>query len=302
MNIPANGRLKSYLDDLDRIQATLDRTHRQISSGTRVGVPSDDPAAVPAILDTQASIEIDEQVTANLKQVSAELLAGDSALQQAARLLDQAITLGAQGANSITDPSQYETLAAQARGIQESLVGIAATAVNGRYIFSGDRDGQPLYAIDPDSPNGVTSLGPATSTIRILDRQGVELWRARTAADIFDHGDAAGGNVFAAVAGLLAALSSGDAAASQTAVAQLQTAGGHLNQQLGLYGMAETRVADAISASSRALVSENQALGSLRDTDVAGAAITLSQTGLQQQAALSIGARLAQRSLFDFMA
>jgi flagellin-like hook-associated protein FlgL len=302
MTIFLNGRLQSYIDDLDRIQSALDTTQRQISSGIRVGVASDDAAAVPSILRTQAEIGLDEQTLANLNQVRAQLQAGDSALQQAVKLLDQAISLGAQGASSTADSSKYSALLQQARAVQLSLVDIAATAANGRYIFSGDRDEGPLYELDPGQPNGVRQLAPAESTTRIVDRQGQDVWRPLTATEIFDSGGPTGGNVFAAVTKLVAALDSEDAAAAQTSVRDIKAASEHLNRQLGIYGMAENRVDEAISASASAMVADKQALSGLRDTDVAAAAIALSQAGLQQQAALSVGSQFSRRSLFDFLA
>jgi flagellar hook-associated protein 3 FlgL len=299
---PLNGHLEGYLNDLDRIQSALDKTQRQISSTVRVGVASDDPGAVPDILRSQSAIAREQQVQANLNQVSAELASGDSALQQAAKFMDQAVTFAAQGANDTTDVTQYQTLLGQVHALRDAMVGVAATTVNGRFIFSGDRDSAPLYVLDASASNGVRLNAVAESTVSITDGAGVEVWHPRTAAEIFDAGSGQGPSVFAALGALATALEAQDPKASQDALAQLKTAAEHLNQQLGLYGIGETRVAAAISASSRAAVAEKQQLGTVRDTDVPAAAIELSQLGIQQQAALSVGARISQRNLFDFLA
>lgn len=302
MMLPVTNGHNGYLDDLDRIQSALDTVQRQISSGVRVGMASDDPGAVPPILNGQIAIAMDEQIQANLNDVKAELESGDSALQQAGKLMDQAISVAAHGANGATTPTEYQMLLQQALGIQQAIFGIASTSVNGRYIFSGDRDDRPLYIADANQANGVLQIAPATSTVRITDRNGVEVWRRRTAAEIFDFGDASGGNVFAAISGLVAALRGQDAGQAEDAAANLKNAADHLNQQLGLYGIGETRVDDSLNASSKAVISEKQDLGKRRDTDVAGAAIQLSQMTIRQQAALSVGARISQRSLFDYLA
>src|SRR5438270_7941736 len=122
--LPAvNGHTQGYLDDLDRIQSSLNTLQRQISSGVRVGIASDDPGAVPEILKTQAGIGMNQQVQTNLNQVKTQLDTGDSALQHAIKLMDQAISIGAQGGSSTGTPV-YDTLLLQAQSIQESLIGI----------------------------------------------------------------------------------------------------------------------------------------------------------------------------------
>src|ERR1019366_1868328 len=137
-----NGPSEQFLTDLDQIQSAMNTVQRQLSSGLRVGQASDDPSAVPSILNTQSEIARNTQAQANLKQVGAELQTGDSSLQQAVALIEQAITLGAQAGDADNNAAQNATLAAQVQGIQEQLVNLSNTNVNGRYIFSGDSDQQ----------------------------------------------------------------------------------------------------------------------------------------------------------------
>jgi len=300
-----NGSTEKYLADLDRIQAAMDLVQRQMSSGVRVERPSDDPAAVSSILDKQSQIAASTQAQSNLNQLKTELDTGDSALQQAIKAVEQAISLSTQ-AGSTLSASQSATLLQQAQDIQSELVNASRTVVDGRYIFSGDLDQRPLYALDAAQPNGVAQLASATSTRAVSDPGGGIIWTAKTALEIFDtrnaDGSVAPGNVFAAVGSLITALKNNDTSAAQAAGDSLKAADDHLNQQLGLYGIAQNRVADAVNATASRLVTEKQDLSGLRDTDVASAAVELSQITLQQQAALSARAKVPPRSLFDYLA
>ncbi|MGA3099057.1 MAG: flagellin [Bryobacteraceae bacterium] len=302
---PVNGVTQSYLDSLDRIQSTLDSVTQQVSSGIRVGQPSDDPSAVPGILDTLSQIAQDTQTKTNLNEVSNELSAGDNALQNAVTVLGQAISLGSEAASPQT-PTQNADLLQQAQAVQQQLVDLSATTVNGRYIFSGDLDDQPLYALDASQPEGVKQLASATSTRTITDGAGATLWVPLTAQEIFDpknaDGSAATGNVFAAVNSLVQALQNNDQTAAGTAVDSLKAADDYLSQQLGFYGIAENRVADTLTSLGSSLATENQSLSNLRDADVAGDAIELTQVQTQQQAALSVGSKLSQLNLFSYLA
>lgn len=305
--LPAvNGPSEQFLTDLDRIQSAMNTVQRQLSSGLRVGQASDDPSAVPCILGTQSEIARNNQAQTNLNQVSTELQTGDSSLQQAVTLIEQAITLAEQTGSGDNNDTQNATLAAQVQSIQEQLVNLSNTTVNGRYIFSGDFDQQAAYALDSTQPNGVQQLAPPTSTLVITDTNGNPLWTPMTAQQIFDarnaDGTTAAGNVFAAVNSLLTALQNNDSSAALGTVDSLKTADDYLNQQLGLIGIAENRVTDATTAASKSVTTEQQNLSGLRDADTAGDAMQLTQLNTQQQAALSARAAMSQYNLFDFLA
>ena len=296
-----NGPSEQFLTDLDRIQSAMDTVQRQVSSGLRVGQASDDPAAVSSILRTQSEIALNTQVQANLSHVKSELLTGDTSLQQAVALMEKAITLAEQASAGAGSDVQNAALALQIQGIQQQLVGLSNTKVNGRYIFSGDTDQQPAYALDATQPTGVRQVSTANSTQVIVDVTGNPLWTPKTAREIFDAQDGTG-NVFASVQSLLTALQNNDKSTALATVDSLKTADDHLNQQLGLYGIAETRVTDAVNTDTKAIANETQILGNLRDADTAGDALLLTQLNTQQQAALSARATMSQYNLFDFLA
>ena len=305
--LPAvKGPSEQFLTDLDRIQSAMNTVQRQLSSGLRVGQASDDPSAVPSILNTQSEIAQNNQAQTTLNQVGTELKSGDSSLQQAVALLDKAITVASQAGSTVNGDTQIATLAGQVQDIQEQLVGLSNTSVGGRFIFSGDHSQQAAYALDSTQPNGVRQLAPGNSTLAITDTNGNTLWKPMTAQQIFDARDtggaAAAGNVFAAVNSLLTALQNNDSSAAGGTMDSLKAADDHLNQQLGLIGIAETRVTDATTAAAKSVTTEQQELSSLRDADTAGDAVELTQLNTQQQAALSARAKMSQYNLFDFLA
>jgi len=301
---PISGTTQQFLAGLDRIQLEMNAVQGELSSGIRVGRPSDDPAAVASILGVQTELAVATQSQTNLDQVKTELQTSDSALQSAVQAIDQALAIAAQGATS-TSSTARTTLIDQVQAIQEQLVSITQTKVSGRYIFSGDLDQQPLYALDSTQPNGISHLAVTTSTRVITDGAGRSIWVPKTAQEIFDarnpDSTPASGNVFDAVNQLLSALKSGDTTGAATAADALNAANDHLNQELGLYGIAENSIAEASAAVATDMTSTKQNLSTLRDADIAGDAIRLSQLNLQQQAALSARSSMSKLNLFDFL-
>src|SRR5689334_13298281 len=121
--LPAvNGSTESYLNSLRRIQSAMDVVERQVSSGLRVGQASDDPAALPAILESVSRIALRKQSLSNMNQLQAELESGDAALQQAVKLLDQATSVASEVAGMTSGDTNWTTLAAQVRDLQARLV------------------------------------------------------------------------------------------------------------------------------------------------------------------------------------
>jgi flagellar hook-associated protein 3 FlgL len=301
-----SGSTQQYLSDLQNMNSELNTLSQQLSSGLRVSSVADDPLAVPQIMELQAQIGRLQQTKTNLTNLQPELQTGDAALQQAMTNVESAISIASQASNSLTTPGSMTALATQVQGIMANLVKLSNTSSNGRYIFSGDLDQQPLYALDASQPTGVQQLATATSTRGITDSTGTQIWLSKTSSEIFDHRNPdttpATDNVFAAVNSLLTALQAGSSSGALTAISNLQAAHDHLNQELGYYGIGENRVTDTLNSEAQTLVHAQTNLSGLRDVDMATAAVQMNQLQVQQQAALSSRAKVGGLNLFNFLA
>jgi flagellar hook-associated protein 3 FlgL len=279
---------------------------KQLSSGLRVSSVADDPAAVESIMLNQSRIAQLTQTQSNLNNLKPELETGDTVLQQAMQQVESAISIASESTSPLQNPGSLQQLTIQVQGILQNLVNLSAASSGGRYIFSGDLDQQPLYALDPTQPTGVRQLATATNTRGITDANGVQVWLGKTASEIFDARDASNNplpdNVFAAVNSLLTALTNNDSAAAEASISNLKAADSHLNEELGYYGIGQARVNDTLTSIASSLVGVQTDQSSLRDADMASAAVELQQLTVQQQAALSARAKIGGTNLFDFLA
>jgi flagellar hook-associated protein 3 FlgL len=307
MMLPLRGSTLAYLSSLDLTQKTMQKAQAQVSSGLRVQQPSDDPASIGGILQLQQDIARNQQTQSNLDTVKSEVTTADSSLQSGIAAIENAISLAAQGANSTADANVRANLADQVSGLQQTLVSISQTTVNGRYIFSGDQDNQVAYQLDLTQPTGVTQLISAPATRQILDPNGVSISVAKTAQEIFDarnpDNTPAAGNVFAAINALRTALVNNDQAGITQAADSLHTADDYLNRQLSFYGGVENRVADATSIAQKFQTQQQADLSQLRDADIPAVAVQLNQADVQLQATLSVEAKVSQtKNLFNYLA
>jgi flagellar hook-associated protein 3 FlgL len=302
-----SGTTQQYLANLGRTEQQLQTVTQQISSGIDVQQPSDNPAAVSEILQTEASLAKNQQVQTNLSSVTAEVNSADSALQTAIQQVQSAISLATEGGSSTMSATDRATLAQQVASIQQSLVGIAQTQVNGRYIFSGDQDTQAPYQLDSTAPEGVQQLVTSGSTRMIQSVDGTSFAVALTAQQIFDpqnsDGTSATGNTFAAIQDLVNALNNNDTAGIQSATDALQSASSYVNGQLQFYGDVENRVTEATSLAQKFQTQQQTELSNLQDTDIPSAATKLSELQVQQQASMEVESSVQQmKNLFSYLA
>jgi flagellar hook-associated protein 3 FlgL len=302
-NLSAIGQM--FLANLGNLQNQMAKTQQQISSGVRVNQASDDPGSVGDILQLQSDLGKVTQVVTNLGQVKGEVDTAESALESATQFLDQVRQLGAQGANSIVTASQRAGLSQQVENLLTQIVSISRTQYNGTFIFSGDAVGSPAYQLNLSSPTGVDRLSTAPSTRVIQDATGVTFGDSMTAQDIFDHRNTddsiESDNVFAAVNSLRVALANNDLSGITAAMDSLKQAGDYLSTSLAFYGGVQNQVANATSVAQRFQLQDQTALSNKRDTNIAAAAISLSQEQAQLQGSLQAQAATPKTSLFDFL-
>jgi flagellar hook-associated protein 3 FlgL len=295
----------SFLADLSQLETRISQVNKEISSGIRVNQASDDPSAVAPILEYQAQISQIKQTQTNLDSAQIEAQSADGALQQASSLMDQLVSLGANGASSTTSASTRNALAQQVQGIEQQLVAIANTSMGGRYIFGGDNSSTAPYTYDQTSSEGVVQNTSPTNTAAIHDSDGNEIVPRLTAQEIFDvrnpDGTPAGGNIFDAAYSLSQALLSNDQTGIENAISAVKAGATQLAQATTSYGNVENWIQQASQSATTHLNNATAALGNIRDSDVAADAtqLTLDQTALE--AALSAHGNLNTKSLFSYL-
>ena len=300
-----NAANEQFVTSVDNMQTALNSAEQQLSTGYRVNQASDAPAEVGDIFVARAALSSENQTIQNLKIVQANVNTADSAVQTAVQLLQNAMTLGSEGASSTVTQSQQNALATQVQSVLSQLVGISATQVNGLYIFSGDASGSVPYQLDPTSPTGVDQLVTAQATALTADPTGITFQTSMTAQQLFDAQDNLGNptpqNAFAALNNLQLALQSGNVTNITAAISNVQTAGDYLNQQLGFYGAAENRITSAIDLAQKFQVQTQTQLSNLQDTDMTSIAVQVTQDTTALNAAMAAEGKRPTSTLFDYL-
>src|SRR5436190_2423078 len=92
---------QQFLAGLNLLQQKAARAQQQISSGIRVSSAADAPGDISQILGVDSSLQESVQVNTNLGRVKTEVDTAESSVQAAILILQQALTLGAQGGSNL---------------------------------------------------------------------------------------------------------------------------------------------------------------------------------------------------------
>src|SRR5271165_1782567 len=220
------------LNELWQSQAQEQTYIQQLATGRRVNVPSDDPAAAAANVQNQAFQSQNDQYLKNTNSLEGMFQTADSTLSSVVTALNQAISLGTEGANGTLSSADRQALAQQIQGIQTQVVALANTTYEGSYLFGGNVTQAAPFTMDPTQPSGVNYVGN-TDVNNVEIAPGKTIQTNLPGSQIFQG---AQGNVMGALQGLVTALGSGNSATIGAATTQLSTALNYLSQQRVFYG------------------------------------------------------------------
>jgi len=287
----------AFVTNLNRIENQINTTTQQISSGISVNQASDDPAAVEPILSAQSEIARITQVKTNLNTANAVATTADSALQSANSVMNELVSIAAQGATGTATANTRTALAVQVQQLEQQLVSIANTSVQGNYIFGGDNPGTPPYSFDGTNPP-VAGVANPTNTGVIRDAEGNSIVPIPLAQQIFDS---PGGSVLQAVDALRVALQTNNQAGLTAATSSIGTAATQLNLGAESVGASENWITSATNDATQRLTTLRTQLSGLRDTDVTAAATQLTLDQTAYEAAISSQASLPTKNLFSYL-
>ncbi len=157
-----NSTYQEFVNNLNRVTQRMNTEQLDISSGVTMRNVSDNPDQVSSLLQARASLSASQQISTNLGTVTTEVNTGEQSLESAVQFFDQVQTAAAEGATGTQTATTRTSLAQQLQSIQQQMVSLANTNINGRYVFSGDQDQTAPYTYDPTLTNSVSAYQGTT--------------------------------------------------------------------------------------------------------------------------------------------
>ena len=201
---------------MQQSEQTLSTALQQVSTSKRVNTISDDPAASATMVRSLAASAAVDRYTSNVSAVRAQ--SADAALSSVVTALNQAVTLGTQGANSTANATNRLAIAAQVQGILSTVVGQANADYQGSFLFGGLANLTPPFvgaSTSVESANGSVA-NPLTGATALTPGSTTTIFDSATGGKLV-YTAAAGDNVNSLASAVAGAVAAGTLSAGTTA-------------------------------------------------------------------------------------
>jgi flagellar hook-associated protein 3 FlgL len=285
----------TFVDALDKDRQQVNTDLEQITTGQSVNSLSDNPIAAAALVQNLSEASSVDQFTRSISSIQGSLQTADSALNSVVTSLNQAISLGTEGANGTVTAGERQTLAAQVNDLQQEILGLANTTYQGDYVFAGTAVNVQPYVADSSSPSGVSYQGNSSANnIQVGEAQFVP---ANLPGSTIFNGT--GADVFQALHDLASALgTSGDVAGATT---EVENALNNVDLQRTFYGATVDRLNNASYTLSQEQTNLSQQQNNLVGADLPTSASDLAQAETTLNAALAAFGQISQNNLLDYL-
>ncbi len=274
--------------------AQLERSQRDLATGRRIHVASDDVSGMSASLSARAGIADARQAQRNAADGLSWIQTAETRLSGATDQLQRANQLILEANNSTNSQQGLDAIASELSAIKDSLLSVANSRHQGRYVFGGYSSSTPV-----EDPGSGWAYGGDNGEVRRRVGEGDTVVVNVTADDVF--GFTAGADVFTMLDGVISDLAAGDRSNLGSAINSVQGALDRVLEGRGVLGAAANRIELAEFRARADELDLKTQLSSVEDTDMAEAIMELQIQEVSYQAAQSALAKSLQPSLAQFL-
>lgn len=295
MRITQSMLAANSLQNLSNSYLKMGKYQDQLSTGKKITKPSDDPVVAMKGMFYRSDLNGIEQYKRNLSELHLWMDNSEAGLSQANSVLQRVRELLVQGQNNTLSPSDRQAIAVEVGQLNQDLVKTANTQVAGRYIFHGtDVTKPPVPQEDP--PLVAANLtDPAINSYNVEVSKGVLLKANVNPANTFNQ------QLFDVVGKIQTALENDDSPALQSLVADLDKVTNNMSTERSELGARTNRLDLVENRIDQQNVLANKVLSDNEDADIEKVIMDMTTQESVHRAALSVGSRIIQPSLMDFL-
>jgi flagellar hook-associated protein 3 FlgL len=295
MRVTFNMMYRNGLRDIQNASSDLDTAQREVSSGRRVRVASDDPSAASQIVGEKTEMRALDTYKAATDSVDSRLKVTDSVLTDLISNIERAQVKGAAAQVSFATPQQLDALATELEGIRDAIVTGANSTFRGTFLFSGTQSTVAPYPV----VGGVVQGYQGNSS-----SQQIDVSRSKS-LDVTYDGSAVFGDLFSDLDQMIAAVRAGNTSGAgfniQQGMQRLNDAFIRLTTAQTRVGGAMSTVEDHLSQLSEARRASDTRRSTLEDADMADAILRMKQADAAHTASLGAVGASSKLSLMDYV-
>lgn len=288
----------NMLRNLNTSYGKMSQLQNMMTSGKKVNRPSDDPVVVVKGMNYRTNIDKIEQYQRNLGEANTWLDTTDEALGQVGDALKRVQELTIQAANDTSTGEDREKMQAEIAQIKEQIRDIANTKIGDDYMFTGTHTNEPLYK--DGVLNAAVTLPGSNRAFKLDVFDGISINVNTSGKEMFDKVDK--------YIGELSDLLKNNATSDQISAKLGDGATSGIGQ---IQEMVLTQRADVGARQNRIemmgnrldiqFINVTKQMSVNEDTDYAATITEMVTHESIHQASLSIGSKIIQQTLVDFM-
>ncbi|MEH7250996.1 flagellar hook-associated protein FlgL [Neobacillus niacini] len=299
MRVTQNMLNQNLLFNLSRNNSRMEKLQEQVSSGKKVNRPSDDPVTAVQGMYYRSSLNEIEQYKRNADEGLSWMSTTDEALGEVTSVLQRVRELTVQGLNGTNDQSARTAIAEEINQLKEHLGEISNSQIAGKYVFAGTDVKTAPFREDSNVPNSSKEFrnnNDLKLELQVGQNNSVQI--NVPGKNIFNN-DGNGG-IFKVLSDIVSDFNSSTESTNDH-LAKLDRQMDNLLGERSELGARMNRMELSISRLDGLEVSTVSLLSKEEDVDIARVIIDLKAQENVQRAALSVGAKIIQPSLVDFL-
>ena len=300
----------NLIRNLSNSYGKMSKLQEQLQTGSKINRPSDDPVTAVNGMGYRRDLAKVEQYQRNMITANSWLDTTDESLNQVGEQIKRVRELVTQAANDTNTPDEREKMKMEIDQIRQQIQDVANTKIGDSYIFSGTNTGQPLYIpATPPNADGSKIMNPDVKVpegeVKIEIYDGIQLQVNTPGQNLFKDID----DLMGKISGLLGDPNStgeeiGDALGGVDKLGTGDDITAIHNKVLAAQadiGARQNRVEMMDNRLSLREVSVTKQISDNEDVDYAKAITELVTNESIHQAALSVGSKIIQQTLVDFI-
>ncbi|MFB6799709.1 flagellar hook-associated protein FlgL [Peribacillus butanolivorans] len=291
MRVTQSMLTNNMLSNLSRSYEKMGKLQEQVSSQKKFSKPSDNPVAAMMGMGYRINLNQIQQYTSNISEATNWIDSTDDAISEAVSVLQRIRELTVQGSNGTYDGEQFESISEEIRQLKEHLVSIGDAQIGGKYIFNGQNTN-----VKPSSvKDGDGNILYGTGAINLEVFSGITIQINTDGFKLFGDALAIGGSIDKTIDALE---NGGDVSSTLEGIDETINT---FLAMLAQVGARQNRIELMTDRLKQQEVFATEILSKNEDVDIEKAIMDLTTQESIHSAALSVGARIIQPSLLDFL-
>ena len=290
----------NLLRNLNTSYSKMSKLQEQLESGSIISRPSDDPVVAIKGMGYRVDLDKNEQFQRNINEAISWTDSTDDALDQVGTVLIRVKELIVQAANDTNVTEDRQKISAEISQLREQIKDVANTKIGENYIFSGTHTNSPLYVKDANGTavqNAALSQDGLSNDISINVFDGISMQINVRGDDYFKEID----DFMANVEATLNVDATSEQISSTLGATGLEGLTNKTLELRAVVGARQNRLELMENRLSLHEVNVTKQLSENEDTDYSKAITELTTAESIHQASLSVGSKIIQQTLVDFI-